>query len=49
VYSIERRAFTLIDALQRVGGMMGLISTFGVLISSYFQRALYMNELMKKT
>jgi hypothetical protein len=49
VKSVERRCFTLIDVLQRVGGMMGLIQTVGLMIASYFQRALLTNEIIKQT
>jgi len=49
VKTVERRVVTLVDAIHKIGGLFGALSTFILIISLKIQKILYELELIRKT
>jgi len=49
VNTLERRVVTIVDAIQKVGGLFGALSTLFLLISLKIQKVLYVLELVRRT
>jgi hypothetical protein len=49
VITVERRVFTFVDAINQLGGLMGVVASVGLMISKNFQTKFYLQELMNST
>mmetsp|Transcript_9268 Transcript_9268/g.8716 ORF Transcript_9268/g.8716 Transcript_9268/m.8716 type:complete len:87 (-) Transcript_9268:829-1089(-) len=49
VTTIERRAFNFVDVVQKLGGMLGSISTFCIVISQLVKKGQFHSYLMLET
>jgi hypothetical protein len=47
VITTQRNAFCLVDVMQKIGGMMGVVTAICNLLVGRFQKRLYEDELLK--
>lgn len=48
VETIERKTDTILDAFSAVGGLMGFVTFFCTLVTSYFQDIMYKSHMIKR-
>jgi hypothetical protein len=49
VITVERRVFAFVDAINQLGGLMGVVASVCFMISKNFQTKFYLQELMNST
>ena len=47
--TVDRRALTFIDVIQKVGGMLGVVSTLFTIFAKRIQKTLFLNDLLSSS